>query len=58
MKVLFRALGSLVAVAATVTGFASLDYGVAGGGSGVQPLAALALAAAAFTLLKASELWS
>jgi hypothetical protein len=57
MKALLRALGSLAAVAAVVAGFASMDFGGAAGGSGVHPMAGIAIAAGAFALIRASESW-
>jgi hypothetical protein len=55
-KKVLKVLGALAALAATVTAVASLDFGTHPGATGgVNPLGALALAAASLALLKASE---
>lgn len=58
MKIVLRVLGTLSAVGAAIAALVSLDAAVTPAQGGVQPLGALALAAASFALLKASELWS
>lgn len=57
MKQFLKVAGSLAAIASAIAGVASLDFGTRAGGS-ANPIGALAIAAAAFVLLKASELWT